>query len=64
MPITKQTGKEGNILTSLWTGDREQEAIAKHGLALLDKEHHLGKYNFSSRADIHERKSESRQKNI
>lgn len=43
MPITKQTGKEGDIRTSLWTVDREQETIAKQGIALLEKEHHVGK---------------------
>ena len=37
--------------------DKEQEMIAQQALALLDKEHHLGKYQYPTRQDIHDRES-------
>jgi hypothetical protein len=44
---------------SLWILDKEEETIARQGPALLGKEHHLGKYGFNSRKDIHDRMSRS-----
>jgi uncharacterized protein YigA (DUF484 family) len=50
-------GRATTEAITLWIRDKEQDSIAQQGLALLEKEHHLGKYSFGSRKDIHDRKS-------
>lgn len=50
-------GRATTEAISLWIRDKEQDSIAQQGLLLLEKEYHLGKYHFSSRKDIHDRKS-------
>jgi hypothetical protein len=35
----------------------QQQVIAQQGLALLEKEYHLGKFAYRSREDIHDRAS-------
>ena len=50
-------GKATTEAIALWIRDKEQETIAQQGLLLLEKEHHLGKYGFRSREDIHDRSS-------
>jgi hypothetical protein len=42
---------------ALWIQDKMQEVIAQQGLALVEKEHHLGKLGYHSREDIYDRKS-------
>jgi len=57
--LGEKKGYLGRAITeaiALWIRDKEQETIAQQGLALLEKEHHLGKYGFRSREDIHDRK--------
>lgn len=50
-------GRATTEAIALWIRDKEQETIAEQGLLLLEKEHHLGKYGFRSRGDIHDRTS-------
>jgi hypothetical protein len=50
-------GRATTEAIALWIRDKEQETIAQQGLALLEKEHHLGKFSFRSREDIYDRKS-------
>ena len=50
-------GRATTEAITLWIRDKEQETIAREGLELLEKEHHLGTYGFSSRKDIHDRVS-------
>jgi hypothetical protein len=50
-------GRATTEAITLWIRDKEQEAIARQGLALLEKEHRLGNYHFRSRKDIHDRTS-------
>jgi len=50
-------GRAATEAIALWIRDKEQEVIAQQGLALVDKEHHLGKLGYRSREDIYDRKS-------
>lgn len=50
-------GRATTEAITLWIRDKEQEVIAEQGLALLEKEHRLGKYAYRSREDIHDRSS-------
>jgi predicted transcriptional regulator len=50
-------GRATTEAISLWIRDKEQETIAQQGLALLEKEHHPGKWGFLTREDIHDRNS-------
>jgi hypothetical protein len=50
-------GRATTEAIALWIRDKEQETIAQQGLLLLEKEHHLGKFSFRSREDIHDRRS-------
>jgi hypothetical protein len=50
-------GKATMEAIKLWIRDREQEMIAQQALALLDKDHHLGRHLYRTRQDIHDRKS-------
>ena len=50
-------GRAATEAIALWIRDKEQETIAQQGLALLKKEHHLGKSGYRSREDIYDRKS-------
>jgi uncharacterized protein YigA (DUF484 family) len=48
-------GRATTEAIALWIRDKEQETIGQQALVLLEKEHHMGKYNFRSRKDIHDR---------
>jgi hypothetical protein len=50
-------GRATTEAIDLWIRDKEQEAIARQGLALLEKEHRLGKRYYHSRGDLHDRQS-------
>jgi hypothetical protein len=50
-------GRAATDAIALWIRDKEQELIAQQGLALLEKEYHLGKSGNHSREDIYNRKS-------
>lgn len=50
-------GRATTEAIALWIRDKEQEVIAEQGLALLEKEHRLGKHAYWSREDIHDRSS-------
>jgi hypothetical protein len=49
-------GRATTEAIALWIRDKEQETLTQQGLALLEKEHHLGKWGFRTREDIHDRK--------
>jgi predicted transcriptional regulator len=58
--IGEKKGYLGRAVTeaiTLWIRDKEQATIAREALALLEKEHRLGKFAYRSREDIHDRKS-------
>jgi len=48
-------GRATTEAIALWIREKEQETIAQQGLALLEKEHHLGTWRFRTRGDIHDR---------
>jgi hypothetical protein len=50
-------GRATTEAITLWIRDKEQETIAKQGLDLLEKKHHMGTFGFRSREDIHDRTS-------
>ncbi len=56
--LGEKKGYLGRAVTeaiALWIRDKEQETIAREGLAILGKERNLGSYRFSSRGDLHDR---------
>jgi hypothetical protein len=50
-------GRATTEAIALWIRDKEQETIAREGLALLEKEYHLGKLGFRTRGDLYDRQS-------